>query len=132
MTIARSTGALMGTDETTGVTIAAGNSNTATEVDVLADNTSSGEVSLFLTFTPAVIPTKGDLVVSVTDGRVTAKHYQDPLKTWRVPLAGLPASQATIFLGRFKASRYHKAAVKNNGDQSLGNVAVLYALEKTT
>lgn len=131
MTIARSAGALLGTNESTGVSILAGATGTGTEVDLLS-TTGKGRVSLYLVFTPASVPAAGFLKVTLSPARVTGTPFTDKNRTWRVELGGMPASAQKVFLGTVEALRYALGAVFNNSAVGLTNVALLYELEKET
>lgn len=129
VTIARSTGALFGTNETTGSGVTNGQTRAGNEIDVLGDNSSIGEVTLYLSFTAPSSPS-GLIRVEIRPSRVSGTPCQAPdALTFSV------AAQETspVCLGRFKCSRYLTAAITNllaSGD--LANVAVLYELEKTS
>lgn len=131
MTIARSAGALLGTNETTGVTVAAGATGTGTEVDLLS-TTGRGRISLYLVFTPASVPAAGFLKVTLSPARVTGLPFVDKNRTWRVDLGGRTAAAQKVFLGTVEALRYALGAVLNNSEVSMGTVALLYELEKET
>jgi hypothetical protein len=131
MTIARSVGALLGTNESTGVTIAAAATGTGTEVDLLS-TTGKGRVSLYLCFTPASIPARGFLKAALAPARVTGSPFADKNRVWRVEVGAMPASAQKVFLGTVEALRYALGTVLNSSDVSMGNVALLYELEKET
>jgi len=129
MTIARSTGVFLGTDETTGVTIANNTTTTSSEIDLLADNASDGEVDLFLKFTSTV--TAGTIDVAIWPSRLITKSYPDqaPLVMSVAPINGTQS----IFIGRFKAARYMTASVRNNATgANATNVLLGYELFKYT
>lgn len=135
MAVTRSTGALLGTDESTGVSLDVGASSAGSQADLLADNTSRGEISLYVVFTtPSAAPTKGGLVVTYEDERVSGQRYpspDSPARRWDVPLGAVPASTTKkVFLGRLPTGRYGLAVALNTSDVALSNVAILYALEK--
>ena len=126
MTVTRSTGAFVGTDESTGTVVSAGSTVTGSEVDVLADNTSQGMINLYGVF---LTPTAGmgPFEVFLNSRRVTGEAYQKLVSTTRVtPPAG---STIKYFLGRFEATRFMNVTVKNNGSVG-GSVSILYELEK--
>lgn len=129
MTIARSTGALLGTNESTGVSIANGASSVGSEVDVLGDNTSKGDLALYLAFGVTGSP-DGLIDVVVSRGRVSGQEYVDGDGL----IKSVPGSSAgLVFLGRIPTGRYMQVTVKNRlVSGALTNVAVLYELEKTS
>ena len=124
MTTTRSTGALLGTDETTGVTIASGATGTGSQVDLLADNTSTGTVNLFLKWTAAATLV-GDLKVTVKQSRVTGQPYTQ--EEFRIPVGFTGGKK---LLGKLQAGRYITVDVENLSSGSITNAAVLYELEK--
>jgi hypothetical protein len=111
VTVARTVGALVGTDETTGVTIASNATTTGSEVDLFGNATSSGDFALYLKFTSTV--TSGTLDVTIYPGRVTGQDYADqaPLVASFSPINGTQK----CFIGWFKAARFYVGSVKNNG-----------------
>lgn len=126
MTIARSTGAFSGTDESTGNTITNNSTNTGSEIDVLGDNSSVGDLNVYLRFTSSV--TAGSLDVTIQRHRVTGGSYAQVAAQFSVsPINGT----GKYFLGRIPASRYMSGDVKNNATgASATNVALLYELFK--
>lgn len=133
MAVARTNGAFVGTNETTGATIAAGASEVGSQVDLLGDDTSFGEVQVFLIFTPAAVVTQGNVRVVLYDIWANAGNkYVKKDGIINVNATGAAASQQKINLGRFKACRYGSGTVTNNTDKSLGTVALLYQREKVS
>ncbi len=128
MAIARSALAFLGTDETTGVTITNNSSGSPSEVDVLADNTSTGTLNLYLVFTSTV--TAGTLDVRFSPRRVTAATYVARNYQWQVaPINGTQK----FFLGTVQACRFAIVDVLNNATgASATNVAVLGELFKVS
>lgn len=127
MTIARSTGVFIGTDETTGVTIATTATTTSSEIDILGDNASDGELDLYVKFTSTV--TAGTIDVAIWPSRLTTKAYPDqaPLVLSVAPINGTQS----VFIGRFKTARFMTASVKNNGTgANATNVLLAYELFK--
>lgn len=109
MSIARSTLAFIGTSETTGDTIANNATDAGAEVDVLGDNTSTGEIELYLSFTSTV--TAGTLDITVNKRRVSGQNYQGLAANFSVtPINGTQL----VPLGRYSASRYMQVSVLNN------------------
>lgn len=126
MGLARSTGSFLGTDETTGVTIANNASSAGSEVDVLGDNASAGDVNLYIRFTSTV--TVGSLDVTVNRNRVTGGAYSQPSAQFSVtPINGT----GKYYLGRVPAARFMLVSVLNNATgASATNVSILYELFK--
>jgi|SRR5579859_5444064 len=125
MTVSRTTGVFIGTDETTGVTIANNATTTSSEIDILGNNTSEGWFMLYLKFTSTV--TAGTLDVTLYSGRVTGQDYADqaPLVASWAPINGTQKIQ----IGIFKATRFMVGAVKNNATgASATNVLLGYEL----
>lgn len=126
MTIARSTGAFVGTDETTGVSIAAGATSTGNQVDLLGGTDSVGTVDIYFVFTGATA--KGSIYVHFDRARVTGVPSR--VHTYKIQTEG--ASGLKLYLGRHPVGRYARGVVENKTAYALTNVAVLYELEKTT
>ena len=111
MTIAITDLALLGTDESSGSTIANNATSTGSEVDLAGAANTLVETDLFLRFTSTV--TVGSLVVTFIPSRVTGQAYDDqPVLTWRVtPVNGTQQ----IYLGRFTiGARYGQVSVLND------------------
>lgn len=129
MTIARSAGVFLGTDETTGVTIANNATSTSSEIDLLGNDTSEGRIRLYLKYTGTAAA--GSIDVTLYPSRVTTKSYsaQQPLAGSPIPINGTES----IFLGDFPVSRYMTVSVKNNAvGASLTNVLLGYELFKVS
>jgi Concanavalin A-like lectin/glucanases superfamily len=131
--VTRSEGALIGTNESTGVSLNTGATISGTEKDLLGDNASRGTLSLYLAFTPAPADPECGLDIRVYRRRITSVSYEVPAATYRV----YPTSTAAqrIYLGEIDASRYMIAEVsagRSSGkpDSSITNVSLLYELEK--
>jgi hypothetical protein len=131
MTVAHSAGVFgsLGTDETTGVTIASASTTTSTEKDFLGDDTSFGRIRLYLKFTSTV--TAGTMEVRLWGSRITAQDYGD-----LPPLAGIVApinGTQKVDLGWWDVARFMKASVFNNGTgANATNVLLGYELFKMT
>lgn len=126
MAIIRSTGAFLGTSESSGDTIANNATDTGSEVDVLGDNTSIGEVELYLVFTSTV--TAGTLDITVNKRRVTGQAYAKINPQFQIaPING----QQLIPLGRMPAERFMQVSAKNNATgASITGAFVGYTLFK--
>jgi hypothetical protein len=129
MTIARSAGVFLGTDETTGITITNTSTTTSSEIDVLGGDTSEGRLRLYLKYTGTAAA--GTIDVTIYPARLTTKSYaaQQPLVASPIPINGTES----IFLGDFPVSRFMLVSVKNNAvGASITNVTVGYELFKVT
>jgi hypothetical protein len=130
--IARLNGVLIGTDDITGVTINGKETVVSNEVDILQDNTSSGTISLFLSYTtPTGNLYGGKIEVQLDDGRVSGKLYANPAKKWSFRLSESAGTRRQVFVGRVPASRFMKATLTNTSNVQLTDVSLLYILEKT-
>lgn len=128
-TIARTTGALIGTDESTGVTIATTATSTGSNVDLLGDDASTGEVEIFLCVTSTV--TAGTIDVTLIPGRrsnsSTIEYSRLSVDYSVSPTNGTQK----LSLTRRPAPRFLGVTVKNNATGANStNVAVLYTLTK--
>lgn len=124
MAIARSTGALSGTSETSGRAIAANGSKVEDQVDLLADATSKGTLYLYALFTtPSTVD--GIVEFQLHRHRVTGQKYLD--RSWQVPAR---RSGEKVYLGEVPASRFMSAVVKNKTTVDITGVALLYELVK--
>ena len=128
MTIARSTGVFIGTDDSTGSTIANNATTVGSEVDVLGGTNSMGEMNAFLCFTGSGTTGTVDVKINVT--RTTGVVYSQAAFSYSfAPISGTQK----IPLGRIAAGRYMNAEVKNNGTGgNITNVTVGYELFKIT
>ena len=136
MAITRSTGALLGMDESTGVsaasnaTIATSFANTSgananNDVDVLSDNTSVGDLWLYAVITSTV--TAGSLDITINNRRVSGQAYaRTGISRSLAPTNGTQK----IPMGKIPASRYMAASCLNNATGASATVAVLFELEK--
>ena len=136
MAITRSTGALLGTDESTGVSVASnamvattsantGGANANNDVDVLGDNTSVGDLWLYAVVTSTV--TAGSLDITINNRRLSGQAYaRTGISRSLAPTNGTQK----IPLGRIPASRYMAVSCLNNATGASATVAVLFELEK--
>src|SRR4029077_5231557 len=127
MSIARSVGALKGTDETTGVTIATTQTDTGAVTDLLGDNASAGVIWLYLVFTSTV--TAGDVDVRFNAAKRLNSGTEEYVKTsYEVKVAPINGTQK-IPLGPRPCPRYASVDVLNNATgANATNVSVLYEL----
>lgn len=137
MAITRSTGALLGTDESTGVSCAnnatvqttlantPNNANSNNDVDVLGDNTSVGDLWLYAVITSTV--TAGTLDITINNRRASGQAYaRTGISRSVTPTNGTQK----IPLGRVPASRYMAVSCLNNATGASATVAILFELEK--
>jgi hypothetical protein len=126
MGIARTTVALVGTDETTGLTIASAATNPAVELDLLGDDTSTGILDLYLVATSTV--TAGSIDITFNSRRLTGQPYKARAAQWTVSPVNGPLR---LFLGSIRAPRFAQVDVLNNATgANLTNVSVLGDLTK--
>lgn len=126
MSIARATGALVGTSESSGVTITNTSTATGSEVDVLGDSASTGTLHLWLIFTSTV--TAGSLDVYLLPIRASGTTYDAIYPAFtRAPVNGT----RKYYLGTVPATRYMSANIVNNATgASATNVSLLYELHR--
>jgi hypothetical protein len=126
MATVRTVGALVGTNETTGVDLAYGTPVDGAIVDVLGDDTSRGTLWLYLSFTGSAA---GEVKVTISNCRVTGQTYYYPNQKFTVDLS--KGNKQCI--GIIQASRYMCARLEASiSSISLSNAALLYELEKIT
>lgn len=125
MGIARSTGAFIGTDESTPASIANGASASSGEIDLLGDNASAGEVRVYAVVTSAV--TTGSIDVSVASRRASGQAY-----TRRNPDFSLSPVNGTVKydLGVMSVGRLVDVTATNNATGAGASVFVGYELVK--
>jgi hypothetical protein len=127
--ISRSSIAFIGTDESVGDTIANNATDTGALKDVLGDDTSTGELEIYLVFTSTVAA--GTIDVTVVPGH---RANSGTIEYTRVSLFGSVGpinGTQKLYLGRIPAPRYLGVTVKNNGTgASATNVSVLGTLTK--
>jgi hypothetical protein len=122
MAVARSSEVFLGTDDSTGVTITNNSTSSGSELDLLDDNTSAGEIELFIKFTSTV--TAGNIRVKVRKRRATGEAYDTVASGWTRSFPPVNAT-ARYSLGRFPVSRYMAVDVFNDATgASLTNVFV--------
>lgn len=125
MAIAVSTGAFVGTDETTLQSIANNATQTGSEVDLLADNASAGDVEIYAVITSTV--TAGTIDITINKRRVTGQAYTMPSVTRSyAPTNGTQK----LYIGTFRATRYMQVSVTNNATGASASVSILYKLTK--
>lgn len=125
MTVARSLGVFIGTDDTTGVTITNNSTTTGSEIDLLGADTNEGHIRLFLRYTGTTAA--GTINVTIYPSRVSGKPYADqaPVNASIVPINGTQY----VFLGDWPISRFMTGKVLNNAiGTSLTNLTLGYEL----
>ena len=129
MTIARSTGVLLGADETTGVALAAGVTTTGSEVDVLGNDASVGELVPYLRVTFGAVAATAGLNVKLNNQRVSGAGYSE--QTYSLSVAAVASTTVKVPLPRRSASRYLSATVQNtDATNGVTNLTVGYELFK--
>lgn len=123
MAITRTTGAFVGTSESTLATVGTGATTTPTEVDVLGDNVSTGVLTCYAVVTASAV---GTVYVKVNPIRVTGQAYAQPSYAIAITTAN---GTVKVPIGKFSASRYMSAIVYNSLGSSV-TVFVGYELEK--
>lgn len=120
MSIARSTFAFVGTDETTGTAVANNATANGAEVDVLGNDTSVGDLELYAVITSTVAV--GTIDVTINKRRLSGQAYNPVSAQYSVP-----PINGTIkrYLGRVKASRFMSADAFNNATGASATVAIL-------
>ncbi len=126
MALARTTGALVGTDESTLQSITAGATFAGSEVDVLGDNASLGEAWFYVVVTDAAI---SSIDVTINQRRVTGQNYQKLSSDVNVPTIN---GTQKVPLGKMPVSRFMQAQVKNNDGSNAVTVLIGYELEKVS
>ena len=129
MSVARSTGALVGTSEAAGVSVAAGAVSQGAEVDLLGDITSFGDVLLYAVWTLASTPI-GKVRVTLQSIRATGGLAYERDAPVEVNAGASGANK--VFLGIFPVGRYASAKFENRSDVAMTKVSVLYELEKVS
>jgi hypothetical protein len=127
MGLSRSTGALLGTDESTLVSIANTTTTVGTVTDVLGDSTSVGDIWLYAIITSTVAI--GSIDIKFNNHRVgTTTYSKVNFETSIIPINGTQR----VPLGKRPASRYMNVEVRNNATGASASVSILYELEKLT
>jgi hypothetical protein len=133
MTVAHSAGVFLGTDETTGITITTTSTTTSSEIDLLGDDASTGEINFFIKFTTGT-GALATVDVALFASRIASNAYPDfaPL-VWSVVPTAISTTYKAWINGpayRFPVGRRMTCSVKNNNAGSITNVTVGYELFK--
>jgi hypothetical protein len=124
MATTRTTGAFVGTDESTLQSISASATHSGSEVDVLGDNTSFGEAWVYVVITGTAV---NSIEIWFNARRVTAQAYTKTQSDLTLPTTN---GTQKIPIGKMPVSRLMQVDVKNNNGSASVSVAVLYELEK--
>ena len=111
MAIARTRTVQIGTDETTGVTIATTANSETSEIDWAGNDTSAVEINLYLKFTSTV--TAGTVDVEIRPRQASGGAAFGDVSTQKVSIAPINGTQ-NVFVGRFWVGRYGTLRVVNN------------------
>lgn len=126
MAVTRSTGALVGTNETTLQSVSASSTFNGTEVDMLGDNASLGEAWVYVVVADVAV---SSITVTINTRRVTGQAYKKLAAD-----VSLPTINGTqmIPLGKMPISRFLQVDVHNNDASNTVTVFVGYELEKVS
>lgn len=111
MTIAATRTVRIGTDETTGVTIANNANSETSEIDWPANDSSDVMLDLWLKFTSTV--TAGTVDVAIRTRQITGGAAFGDVNPLTVSVAPINGTQ-NVYLGRFAVPRYGTLRVLNN------------------
>lgn len=124
MAIARSTGALVGTSESSLQSISASATFNGAEVDLLGDNASLGEAWVYIVVTDSAV---SSIDVTINSRRVTGQSYKKLAADINVPTIN---GTQMVPLGKMPISRFLQVDVKNNDASNAVQCFVGYELEK--
>ena len=127
MSVARSTGAFVGTDESTLQNIAASTTHTGSEVDLFGDNTTLGEAFIYVVITSNTGLSTASIDLKFNPRRVTGQVYSQ--ESFTVNLLTINGTKK-VPLGLRPVSRFMNVEVRNNDGTDDVDVAVLYELFK--
>ena len=131
MAVALSAKVLLGTDETTGVTITNGSTSTEAEVDMLGDALSMGHANFYVKYTGTGV-VASSLVVKIIPRRITGQSYLDQLPAANIKTYTPISGTEKIFLGTFIIGRFASVTVRNTSGASMTNVFVAAEVFKMT
>lgn len=131
MTIARTTGSFVGTDELTGVSLPNAAGVSGNVLDLLGDDISIGKIWVYVVFTSPVTVRDGCVSVELNSCRLSGQTYSGGLSEGTLRAEG-PFSQGVnkVCLGKFQASRFMQTDVRNSSGVDLTNLSILYELER--
>jgi hypothetical protein len=125
MSVARSTGALVGTDESTLQSVGISGTFTGSEVDLFGNNTTLGEAFFYVVITSSTGLTNASIDLKLNSIRVSGQVYSQ--ESYTVNL-GIINGTKKVPLGLRPVSRFMNAEVRNNDSTTAVTVAVLYEL----
>ena len=131
MPVARSAKVIIGTDETTGVTIADAATETSSEVDLLGDDISMGQANFYVKKTGTGTTASG-LRVRILPSRISGQNYDDQPPAANIITKTPVSGTENIFLGTFIVSRFAVVEVRNTSGASMTNVFVAAEVFKLT
>ena len=126
MAITRSTGAFLGTDESTFQSISASTTANSAEKDLLGDNTSVGDIWLYLVVQGVAV---SSIDIKINNRRITGQVYAKDNFDINVPTIN---GTKKVPLGKFPAARLMEIDVRNNDGANAVSVFVGYELEKVS
>lgn len=124
MSITRSSGALIGTDETTLQAVAAAATFSGAEVDVLGGDNAVGDAELYAVVTAIAVST---VDIQINPRRVSGQDYKRDFFNFQVDTIN---GTKRIPLGRVIPSRYLQVDVRNNDATNGISVFIGYELFK--
>jgi hypothetical protein len=127
MAILRQLNPLIGTNTTSGVTIANNGTSNGAEVDFFNDNTSVGDIWVYVWLSAAV--TSGSIDIYINNRWNTGLAFKAQNPTYSISSS---AAGALIPLGRRAIDRFAQVDVTNNATGASITVSVLYSLEKVS
>jgi hypothetical protein len=127
MSVARSTGAFVGTDESTLQNIGISGTFTGSEVDLFGDNATLGEAFIYVVITSATGLTTASIDLKFDERRLTGQVYSQ--ESYTVNLAIITGTKK-VPLGMRPVSRFMNVEVRNNDSTTAVNVGVFYELFK--
>ncbi len=131
MSIMRSRGALIGTSETSGVSLTNGSTaytgggTVTSDVDIFGDDISVGDIWIYVVFTSTA--NGGTIDVTITPHRNTGQGYLKLNPEVQIPIIN---GTQLVPLGKRPCERYMAAKAFNNGGATVTGLAILYSAEK--
>lgn len=120
MAVARSTKVFIGTDESTGSTIADTASETSSEIDLLGDNISAGFAHFYASKVSGTGTDASGLVIDIIPVRVTGGNaFDEQLPAANTKTYTTASGAEHIFLGTFLVPRFAKVTVTNDTGATL-------------
>ncbi len=128
MGVARSTGVLHGTSESSLTTLASGATTTGSEVDVLGDDASAGEMELY------AVVAFGSVTSGASNAGVNLKFNKRRLtgEAYTHQVAPVASTTVKVPLGRISAARFMTVTMQNLDGSNGVDLMVGYELTKLT